>query len=160
MLTALPPQVGVATPSSQGHCPVPPCTPPAPWKVDSKKSDSQAGEKRNRAGVGPGVRPCTGSDSQRPPAVSQRRELGAWGWTPEAGVGSSSSIRRETELGEQEQAGVRTTASPPTTAPVSPLPGAAAPRPWPSLHTTLPLGLRWVSEFSKPYQSGPPEQST
>lgn len=45
-----PPTWAGVAPSSQGHCPVPPCAPPAPWEVDSEKSDSQAGKRKNRAG--------------------------------------------------------------------------------------------------------------
>ena len=60
----------------------------------------QGWEGRGRTVLGerPGVRPHTGSDSQiLPHTVSQRWELVGWGWTPEAGSGSSPSIRQERE---------------------------------------------------------------
>lgn len=140
----LSPSVGGSGPFLPRSLPCPTLCSPQPlgrWMVRSRIPGLGRGE--SVLGEGPGVRPCTGSDSQRPPNVSLREGLGGGGWTPEAGVGSSSSIRQETELGEQEQLGVRTAASPlPTAAPASPrlerlLPGLA-----PSLQTTLLLGSR------------------
>lgn len=60
-----------------GCCPAPTCTVPAPWEVDRSLPRLQRGG--TVLGEGPGVRPCTGSDSHWPPPTSLREVLGG-GW--------------------------------------------------------------------------------
>lgn len=70
------------------------------------------GERKNRAkGRGLGSDHAQQVTAKGPPLSPKGGGLRE-GWTPEVGVGSSFSIRQETELGEQEQVGVRTTVSP------------------------------------------------
>lgn len=135
------------------------CPPSAPqplgrWTVRSWAPS--LGERKNRAkGRGLGSDHAQQVTAKGPPLSPKGGGLRE-GWTPEVGVGSFFSIRQETELGEQEQVGVRTTASPAHNhshiSPARSYCSQVSQLSHPSSH--------WVSQFSKPYHSGPPGQST
>lgn len=146
--TRVSPPVGGSGPFLPGSLLCPALCTPSPVGGGHEELKSRA-EGGTVPGEGPGVRPCTGSDSQGPPTVPPREGPGEGGWTPEAGGGSSSSIRRETELGEQEDAGVRRQ---PARCP-RPLVSQAPP-------SQTPTPCRWSLGFLTPHQSEPPGQST
>lgn len=73
----LSPSVGGSGPFLPRSLPCPTLCSPQPlgrWMVRSRIPGLGRGE--SVLGEGPGVRPCTGSDSQRPPNVSLREGLG------------------------------------------------------------------------------------
>lgn len=76
----LSPSVGGSGPFLPRSLPCPTLCSPQPlgrWMVRSRIPGLGRGE--SVLGEGPGVRPCTGSDSQRPPNVSLREGLGGEG---------------------------------------------------------------------------------
>ena len=94
-------------------------------------------------GEGPGVRPCTGSDSQRPPNVSLREGLGGGRVDPRGRRWLLFQHQARDRTGGTGTVGSQNSRQPSahSCSCVSP-PGAAAPGLAPSLQTTLPLGSR------------------
>lgn len=107
-------------------------------------------------GEGPGVRPCSGSDSQRPPLAPKE---GTW-WAVDIRGRCWLLFRHQARdrTGGIGTGGSQNHSKPPAhSAPASPPARSRCPRPtcFPAHHP--PTG---VPKSSKPYHSGPPGQST
>lgn len=142
MFPSLPPQVGVATPFSQGHCPVPPCAPQLLGRRTVRRQIPRLGRRETVLGWGLGSDHAQGVTVKGPPLSPKGGNLGPGGGHQRPALAPLPASGERQNWGNRNRRESEPQLARPQLLLHLPCQELLLPDLGPSLHTTLPLGLQ------------------